>query len=424
MKGWFSVPQFSLPFGKTQLSIEAPETGFLGTFLPQRAEDMSAEVERLTVAQALDNPIGASQLETLVSSGQTVTILASDLTRPCPNAALLEPLLDRLLRGGVKERDITVVIGLGLHRQMSSAELMQTVGSRVFKRVRVVNHDINDTVKVGTTSRGTPVAVSRLAVEADFLIATGNVEFHYFAGFSGGAKALVPGAASDVTIRSNHALMIQDGAEAAAIVGNPVREDLEEAADFVGIDFILNAIVDEEHAVVTAAAGGVQQAHRHLCEQLATLGIVQVPQFLDTAIVSAGGFPKDINLYQAQKALDNTAAVVKHGGTLVLLAACPEGFGSETFSDWLMRGRSTGELLEDLKKSFVLGGHKAAAIARAAQRIDILLVSETPLTEGSLTGLTEFRSAQAAVDAAVTKAGKTGIYGVFPRGASTLPRVK
>lgn len=418
------MPQFSLPFGKQHVQIETPKQGFLGTFLPQSAAAASTAVKQSSISEALDRPIGTRRLEELVSSGTRVTILASDLTRPCPNAKLLEPLVDRLLQGGVRQQDITVVIGLGLHRKMDRAELEQAVGSRVFASVRVVNHDTEDTVRVGVTRRKTPVSVARSAVEADFLVATGNVEFHYFAGFSGGAKALIPGVASDETIRANHALMIQEGAEAAALEGNPVREDLEEAAELVGIDFLLNVIVDEDHAVVTAAAGHVEDAHRHLCDYLSASGTVSLSQPLDTAIVSAGGFPKDINLYQAQKALDNTAAVVKPGGTLVLAAACPEGFGSEVFAQWLTAGRTVDEVLDAISSSFVLGGHKAAAIARAAQKIDILLVPEVPLGTGSLTGLIEYSDLQEAVNFAIDKAGVGGVYGIFPRGGSTLPRVE
>ncbi|NMB26244.1 MAG: nickel-dependent lactate racemase [Firmicutes bacterium] len=413
--------QITLPYGHGTWDLDLPKTGWVGTFLPKRPEIVTSEGE--IIEKALDWPVESATLEQIVEPGMGVAIVTSDNTRPCPNSVLLPPLIERLNAGGVPDENITIVIALGLHRPMTDAELRDSVGEDVFRRVKVINHDVDDVVEVGRTSRGTPVEVFRLVVEADFRVCVGNVEFHYFAGFSGGAKALVPGVAAPVTVNRNHGHMVDDAAVAARLEGNPVREDLEEAAALVGADFILNVVVDEYHKVIDAVAGDPLVAHRILCQRLQETGIVDIPQPLDIAIVSAGGNPKDLNLYQAQKALDNCSGVVRQGGLIVLLAQCPEGYGNNVFQQWMTSGKTPIQLLEDIRQDFVLGGHKAAAISKIATNIKILLVTGEQLAHEDLAGISVYHDLQLAVDAGFELVGQDAVYAVFPHGASTLPKI-
>jgi len=413
--------EVALPYGHGFQALQLPKAGHVGTFLPIRQE--VSIPEREIVQMALDHPTRSARLEELLEPGQQAVIITSDATRPCPNSILLPPILERLNAAGVKDEDITVVIGLGLHRPMTAQELAQSVGERVFQRVSVINHDIHDVVALGRTQRGTPVEIFRPVVEADFRICIGNVEFHYFAGYSGGAKAIVPGVAAPITIRSNHAHMVEDSAMAARLEGNPVREDLEEAVSMVGVDFLLNVIVDEQHRVIDASAGDLTEAHRRLCERLRQAGTVSVPQRLDLAIVSAGGDPKDINLYQAQKALDNCAGVVRQGGVIILVAECREGYGNKIFRQWMTSKKEPAQLLEALRKEFVLGGHKAAAIAKIANDIKVLLVTSEQLVHEDLVGIDTYRNIEDAIRAGFTIVGEDMAYAVFPYGASTLPQI-
>ena len=411
----------TLPYGDGFHSLNLPKTGHLGTFLPVRQE--AGMLEKEIVQGALDRPIGSARLGELVTPGNQVVIVTSDATRPCPNSVLLPPLLERLNTAGIKDEDITVVIALGLHRPMTRVELACSVGDEVFHRVSVINHDINDTVTVGQTRRGTPVEIFRLVVEADFRVCVGNVEFHYFAGYSGGAKAIVPGVAAPITIRNNHSHMIEDNAMAACLEGNPVREDLEEAVSMVGVDFLLNVIVDEQHRVIDAAAGDITEAHQTLCRRLQKAGTVSIPKPLDLAIVSAGGAPKDINLYQAQKALDNCAGVVRQGGVIILVAECKEGYGNDTFRQWMTSGKEPIEVLESIRQDFVLGGHKAAAIAKIASDTKILLVTSEQLSHEQLVGIDVYQDLDAAIREGFRLVGEDAAYAVFPYGASTLPQI-
>lgn len=411
---------FELPYGQGERLIQMPEKGYVGTYLPRKTS--GGKAEQGIIQTALENPIGTPRLKDLVQKDQRIVIITSDMTRPCPNHTLLPPILQELQGAGVPLNQVTVVIALGLHRPMTADELRRSVGDQVYEKVRVVNHDSADVINVGTTSRGTPVEVFREVVEADFRICLGNVEFHYFAGYSGGAKALVPGTASARTVTANHAHMVKDSAVAALLDGNPVREDLEEAAAMVGIDFILNVIVDENHRVIDAAAGHVKDAHRELTRRLAQEGLVEIPQMVDLAIVSAGGDPKDINLYQAQKALDNCAGIVKPGGSLILLAECAEGYGSKVFQEWMTSGESPRDLLAALEREFVLGGHKAAAIAKVSTAIKVFLVTSPAFAREQLVGMTATDSWDDALAAALRELGSDYSYAVFPQGASTLPK--
>ncbi|HBG02186.1 MAG TPA: nickel-dependent lactate racemase [Firmicutes bacterium] len=413
--------EFSLPYGTQQITCTMMGSKYAGTYLPSK--DEVGGLGESKVIHALNHPIGAPPLAHLLSGNEQVVIVTSDHTRPCPNAVVLPPLLAALNGAGIPDGQITVVIALGLHRMMTEDELRQSVGDEVFRRVRVINHDRNDVVSLGTTSRGTPVELFRPVVEADFRICVGNVEFHYFAGFSGGVKAIMPGVASKDAVKANHAHMIEEGALAAELAGNPVREDLEEAVRLLGAHYLLNVIVDEQHNIGHACAGDVTLAHRELCERLITGGLVRLPEKVDLAIVSAGGYPKDIDLYQAQKALDNCANAVKPGGVMVLVAECGEGYGNATFQSWMTSGKTPSGLLADLQTEFVLGGHKAAAIAKVAQKITIILVSEA-MSQEEMVGLTVVKSCKEALEKAVHLLEPDFSYAVFPLGASTLPKVK
>lgn len=411
---------FEIPYGQGTASFQLPPSVNVKTVKAQSPPELT-ETQEMLLVEALDDPLGSRSLEHMVKPGQKVAVVISDNTRPCPSHLLLPPLLERLQEAGVPWEDITIIAALGLHRKMTSDELRQAVGDAVYDTVRVINHDVDDVVHVGTTKRGTPVDVFRPVVEADVRIALGHVEFHYFAGFSGGAKAVVPGTASRRTITANHSHMLEPGAQAAKLENNPVREDLEEACAFVGVDFVFNVVLDEHKRIVAAGAGNVTAVHRQLSKLLQEWGLVQLTEPVDLAVVSTGGHPKDRNLYQAQKALDNCAGAVRDGGVLILAAPCPETFGEETFAQWLTNGSTTGQLLERIQEDFILGGHKAAAIASQAERIKLFLVHDA--FQDELTGLTLFSDLQTAVDAALAALENPARVAVFPQGSSLLASV-
>jgi len=369
---------------------------------------------------ALAAPIGSPRLHEMVRPGNSVAIVTSDMTRPCPTHLMLPPILEELAKAGVEDEDVQIIFAIGSHRAQTAGERIKLIGAEMAQRLRYLDSDPTNTVYLGTTTRGTPVEVFEPVVKADVRIALGNVEPHYFAGYSGGAKALVPGVCSLATIQTNHTMMVHSQASVGVLDGNPVREDIEEAAAIIGLDFILNVIVDDEHNVISASAGHPIDAHRWLCHVLDYQRKVAVEQLADIVIVSAGGYPKDINLYQAQKALDSAAAAVRPGGIIIWVAECPEGFGNPIFEDWLV-GATADEILTRIQKRFVLGGHKAAAIARVLQRASVFLVSSLPPTLVRDCGLIPFSDLDLALCAALDNFDQSPIMTVLPTGAAVIP---
>ena len=285
----------------------------------------------------------------------------------------------------------------------------------------IADGDVSDVVHLGTTSRGTPVDIVRVVAEADRRICLGNIEYHYFAGYSGGAKAIMPGVSTRDAIQSNHKRMVQEEACAGRIAGNPVREDIEEAAALCGVDFILNVVLDEHKKIVKAVAGDVTAAHREGCKFLDSLYRKEIPQREDIVIVSQGGAPKDLNLYQTQKALDNAKHAVKKGGVVILVGSCKEGLGERVFEEWMTTSPSPESMIERIGRDFQLGGHKAAAIAMVLQNADIYLVSDLEPDFVSSIFLKPYASVQEALDAAFQKLGPDAGVLVMPYGGSTLP---
>ena len=274
------------------------------------------------------------------------------------------------------------------------------------------------------TSRGTPVDIVRTVAAADRRICLGNIEYHYFAGYSGGAKAIMPGVSTRDAIQRNHSRMVEEAACAGKLEGNPVREDIEEAAAMVGIDFLLNVVLDEHKRIIRAVAGHYIEAHRAGCAYLDTLYLKKIPAQADIVLVSQGGAPKDINLYQTQKALDNAIHAVKKGGVVVLIGACREGMGERVFEEWMTNAPSPRSMVERIGREFQLGGHKAAAIAMALGHAEIYLVSDLTPAFVRRIFLTPSESAQAALDAALYKLGRNAAVLAMPYGGSTLPRVE
>ena len=373
------------------------------------------------VRYALENPIGSPRLSQLVSPGQKIAIVTSDISRPLPSYDVLPGVLEELYSAGISRSDITVVFALGSHRPHTRQEMIRLVGQAVFDQVRCVDSDPNDCVHMGTTQAGTPVDITRVVAEADFKICLGNIEFHYFAGYSGGAKAIMPGVSTHEAIQANHRMMVSEDACAGKLEGNPLRADIEEAGAICGIDFIVNAVLDEHKHIVYAVAGDVTKAHRVGCEYLDQMYRCVIPEKADIVLVSQGGAPKDANLYQTQKALDNAKHAVKKGGTIILMGACPEGLGSKKFESWLLSAPTAHSMVERIGKEFELGGHKAAAIGMVLENASIDLVSEMEPEFVRSIFLNPQPSAQEAFRQAMEKYGPDATVIAMPFGGATLP---
>lgn len=413
--------KLSFGFGTGPQEVEVPEKNLLGVLHANEVElGLTGEAE---VRRALAEPVGLPRLREIVKPGEKIAIVTSDITRPMPTYRVMPALLDELYAAGIKAEDVTLVFALGSHRKHTDEERKKLAGDRAWREIRCVDSDPEDCIPMGVTAAGTPVNITRTVAEADRRICLGNIEYHYFAGYSGGAKAIMPGVSTRSAIQSNHSMMVRPEARAGALEDNPVRMDIEEAGRICGIDFILNVVLSEHKEIICAVAGHPVQAHRKGCEFLDRLYLKELPQGADIVLVSQGGAPKDLNLYQTQKALDNARHAVKPGGVIVLIGSCKEGLGERVFEEWMTKSESPQAMIERIGRDFQLGGHKAAAIAMTLEKADVYLVSDLQPDFVRSIFLTPQPSAQAALEAAFGKLGPEATVLAMPYGGSTLPRI-
>ncbi len=413
--------KIELGIGQRTQAVEIADENIIDVLTPNPVKyDLMGEDE---VKRALAAPIASPRLKDIVKPGEKIVMITSDISRPMPTWVVMPALLDELYAAGCKAEDLTLVFALGSHRKHTKEEMIHLAGERAFNEIRCIDGDSSDVVHVGVTSRGTPVDIVREVVEADRRICIGNIEYHYFAGYSGGAKAIMPGVSTWDAIQSNHSMMVQAEAHAGNIDTNPVRLDIEEAVDMVGVDFILNVVLNEHKEIVYAVAGDLVKAHRDGCAYLDKLYTKKIPQQADIVIVSQGGAPKDLNLYQTQKALDNSKHAVRDGGVIILVGSCKEGLGNPVFEQWFEEAEKPQDIVDRLNAKFALGGHKASAVAQVMLRADIYMVSDMEPDYVRSIFMTPYATVQEAYDAAVGKLGKDAKVIVMPYGGSTLPKV-
>jgi nickel-dependent lactate racemase len=293
---------------------------------------------------------------------------------------LIDSVLSELEAAGVSPRNVKVIVATGLHRPMTNDEMAAALG-RWHGRVEHENHDAADPqrlTRLGTTSLGTEIAVNRSFIEADLKITTGDVEYHQFCGYGGGVKCVYPGLADAAAIRANHSRMDLPGTGPGRIDGNPVREEVNEVGRMAMVDFNISVAMDAEHRIVAARAGDPDQSFRQACRFVDEMYAVAVPRRADLVIASPGGYPKDIELYQSQKAIEEATHVVQPDGNVLVTARCEEGSGSQRFEQWMDAAYTPDDIIRRIQDEFVMGGHKAYQIAREVQRANIHLHSQIP----------------------------------------------
>ncbi len=403
----------ALKYGKKEIYSTVPANSQI-----VKPNEIPGQHEEVEIKRALINPIGSKKLSELVHPHERTVIIVSDITRPTPSSKLLPPLLEELKLGGVSNEDVLIVFAKGLHRKLSEEEKRLLIGD-VYDQIKCINHDVDDCVYIGTTKSGTRVNVLRDVVDADVVVCIGTIDLHYFAGYSGGAKSILPGVSSRETITMNHKLMLLPNV-ASGCADSPVRKDMEDAGAILGIDFILNVVLNAKREIVRAVAGHPINAHRAGINHVNKLYKIPIKERADIVIASAGGAPKDINMYQAYKSLDNAKHAVMEGGSIILVAECPEGLGNDVFESWVNEANSTRDVIKRLERNFELGGHMAAAIARIAEKHDIYLVSEMPDKLAKKAFFIPVKDVGAALEEAMKKHEDAKII-VMPYGNSTLP---
>ena len=409
------------------LTFELPEGWTLLTMSEPKDVPPAESVEQL-VREGLKNPIGMAPLAEIVSSLQnrTAVIISEDQTRPAPVGEVALPLINELNSLGIDDEHIEVIIGRGTHREITQSELRQKLGDEVPNRVKVSVHDPDDEgnlVNVGTTTRGTPCWANRKVVEAGLKVGIGTINPHYFAGYGGGPKIILPGVSGRDSVRHNHVLMREPNTTQGVTDGNPLWEDMLEAARLVGLDMKIDCLLNAEKKIYKIFVGDVEEAQREAIKGLKEVYGAPVPKQADVTITSA--FPLETNMIQSGKSILLADEITRPGGTVILLSACPDGPGPlmyETLSqkpgpeevvDWIAEGKAS-----------TTGGPMASRLRKLLSTKSLLIVTEG-LTKEQLADM-EIEHATSIEDALAQVAQRysTAEVIVLPVGGSTFPFVK
>jgi len=366
-----------LKYGKEEVRLPIQDKNIIKILNPEEQEVLLNPENKLR--ELLKNPIGCPSLRELIfqKKASKILIIVNDITRPTPYEIILPPLLEELHQIGTRKENIIFMVATGIHRGNSKEELGNIFGKDLVSNYKFINHNSDDpNLKyLGKLKSGNKLWVNPIVSDTDFIITTGVIVPHYFAGFSGGRKSILPGICGRETIEANHTNMIYPDARAGNLKGNPVHQEMQEAAEKVGVDFNINVVTNEHREIIEIVAGELYKSWLKGVEVCKKTYLCPIEQKAEVIVASPGGYPKDINVYQAQKALENAYQAVKTGGTIILLAKCSEGYGEPTFEKWIEEANSPDDIIKRLKEKFVLGGHKAYAIARAVKEVEVILIS-------------------------------------------------
>ncbi|RMC95843.1 nickel-dependent lactate racemase [Clostridium autoethanogenum] len=347
------MAKIELPYHKKIIEAEIDDNNLLG-ILESKASEYKAELGQLEIVEkALDNPVNSLKLEQLSENKKDIVIISSDHTRPVPSKIIMPALLRRI-RSTNSDANITILVATGLHRATTRQELIDKYGEDIVKNEKIVVHNAHNEdnlVKIGTLPSGGELIVNKLAVEADLLIAEGFIESHCFAGFSGGRKSVLPGIASAKTILANHCaeFVAHPSARVGNLKDNPVHKDMLYAAKKAGLDFIINVALDEDKKIINAFAGDMNDAHVKGCEFVHNLS--KVSKLVgDISISTNGGYPLDQNIYQSVKGMAAAEANCRDGGVIIMVSACSQGHGGETFYSNLANLNTPEEFLKKVSQ--------------------------------------------------------------------------
>jgi nickel-dependent lactate racemase len=426
----FSIPnmKIKLAYGEGRLEVEFPQDR---SVVIEPTPIRVLPDERAALMAALDQPIGAPPLRQLVSKSSRVTIVFTDITRATPNHRLIPWLLD-YLSGLIPRENITLLNGLGTHRPNTRAELEKLLTPGVVENYRVLNHEPENLaahVQLGVTRDGTPALLNRHLVEADVRIITGFIEPHFFAGFSGGPKGIMPGVAHLQTVMSNHrARNISDAnAVFGVTAGNPIWEEMRDLAWRAGPSFLLNVALDDERRITGIFAGDLMAAHQVGIEFVRRSAMQPVGELFDVVVTTNSGYPLDLNLYQGVKGMSAGARILKPGGTLILAAECREGVPANSPMDKMLRSvAGPEEVLALLAASGEVRPEQwqAQILALIQRRASILVYSSLPDEIIRAAHLQPCRDISAAVAEALKRLGNQARVAVLPQGPLTIPYLK
>lgn len=418
-----------LAYGRTGLEVELPEGSDITVVHPKYVEGLSDPGK--TLSQAMQDPVLSSPLKDLAGSADKIGIIINDISRATPYDVILPAILGEL--EAVPDEDITLFIALGTHRENSEQELSGILGESAVKRFRIVQNSCEDKstqIKVGTSSFENELWINRELYECDLKVLTGFIEPHFFAGFSGGGKAVLPGMAGLDTIMNNHSAQRIDHERSVWGVteGNPIAEEVAEAVGKVGNCFLVNVTMNKDKEVTGVFAGDVRSAHREGCDFARTFSMAPVPRPFDIVVTSNAGYPLDLNLYQSVKGMSAAAQIVKEGGAIIVAADCWDGVPEHgLYSRLLGESKSPKEVLEKIRNA----GEKKRDQWQAQIQAKIQLKADVFVRSNNLTDeqiikaqLLPSSSVEATIEHLLKKYGPKASICVLPEGPLTIPYIE
>jgi len=407
---------FDIPAGWNLLAMAEPRE-------VAGVEDIGAELKR-----ALDDPIGMDKLSEIMPklSNKKVAIISEDQTRPSPTGKIILPLMNDLNSLGIPDDNIDVIIGRGTHRHLTDEEMTEKLGQDILNRVRVSVHDADDQanlVRMGTTSRGTPCWLNRIVAEAGLKIGVGTCNPHYFAGYGGGPKIVLPGVSGRESIRDNHVWIRDPNAVQGTLEGNPLWEDMLEAARIAGLDMKIDTVLNSKKEIYKIFAGDVEKVQKEAVKTLLSVYGAEIPKMADVTITS--GYPLEANLIQSSKATLLADAITKKGGTIVMISACWDGAGPLMY-ETLKQRPEPEEVIRWIaeEKASPTGGPMASRLRKLLKEKTLLIVTDG-LSEEQLHDMEIEHAASVAeaIEWVASRNGKADVV-ILPVGSSTFPFVK
>ncbi len=416
--------EIELPYGSSFLKARIPTKNI--TFVLNTKYIKGLETEREAITNSLRAPIECPPLCDCINKNDKVVVLATDNTRPCPDDRILPPILAEL-EEKIPRENITIIVAVGLHPPLDKQELVKKLGRDIVENYNVMNHDVNQCLYIGTTSRGTPVDINTRVVEADFRISIGFIEPHWFAGFSGGRKSIAPGVFSVRAAYKNHSYIMLDHPRSISgiIEGNIVHEDLVEQARMAKLNFIVNVILNKNKEITHVVAGDPIKAHERGCEIESDIAQVKVAHKVDITITTNNGAPLDLDLYQTCKGMNTASKITRDGGIVIIASACSTGVGPESFRELHASVSSPKEVLQKIRREEPIGVQwQNQILARDQLRNDFYLVSNLEDSVVKDLMITPIRTIEEGLEKAFKILGNDAEIAVIPEGPLVVPLVE
>jgi nickel-dependent lactate racemase len=423
------MPKVKLPYGKKSITIDIPEDRLEGILVSKVNKYSTQESEEDIVKKAIINPIGVPRLKDLARDKKKIVVISSDHTRPVPSHITMPIILDEIRKGN-PEANITILVATGFHRASTKVELREKYGKEIVNREKIVIHNSRDKdsmLKIGILPSGGDFILNKLAIEADLLVAEGFIEPHFFAGFSGGRKSILPGIASKETVLANHCseFIAHPKARTGVLKGNPIHEDMLYAAKKANLNFILNVVINGDKKIINAFAGHWEEAHLKGCKFVSKLAGVK-PKLADIVITTNGGYPLDQNIYQSVKGMTAAEATCKKGGVIIIASTCADGHGGDSFYNTFAKANSVQNVIDEImvrnRNKTIPDQWESQILARILLKCKVIMVTNASKKMVENMHMKWAASIEEAIEMADEMLGNRGKITIISDGVSVIVR--